>query len=237
MSQSVSRPVHIKAERIENNVLISDDRDTIRDLSSLLRNCKLASDSRGFLVYNGEYKGCPFTLASHGIGGPSCSVVVEELIMLGARKIVILGTAGILNEKVKVGDYVITTKGNHMSGGLYKAYKAERMVMVPDKHLTEKLIKTFTNRGLTVHTGSVFADDAYYGEDSAFVKNRRKKGDIAVEMESATLFMIGKLRGVATAEVSVASNSVVDKVYPISPEALKERLRQGAAAIFKALSS
>lgn len=234
---SVSQPVHIKAKRIEKNVLISDDRDMVKYMSCLLRNCKLASDSRGFLVYNGEYDGRPVTMASHGIGGSSCSVVVEELVMLGARKIVILGTAGIINEKVKVGDYVITTKGNHLPGGIYKAYKAERMVKAPDKRLTEKLIKTFTDSGLTVHTGSVFSDDAFYGEDGKFVKNRRNKGDIAVEMESATLFMLGKLRGIATAEVSIASNSVVDKAYPITSKALKEKYRRGAAAVFKALNS
>jgi 5'-methylthioadenosine phosphorylase len=234
----IPTPVHVKAPKgsIAESALISDDRDRVEDLSHMLTNCRLASDSRGFLIYTGKYKGLTVTLASHGIGGPSCAILVEEIIMLGAKRIVMFGTAAPLVPEINLGDYVVATEGRHPAGGLYEGYGAQDTVKTPDAALTKRLVETFRGRGLKVHTGSVYASDTYWAEDKDFARKRREEGNIAVEMESATLFMLGEIRHVATASVFIASNSVVGKAY-IPKEQIESESREGAAAIFEALNA
>lgn len=229
-------PVHIKASRddIAGNMLISDDRDRIVRLSGMLERTKIVSDSRGFLVYTGEYSGFRVSLGSHGIGAPSCAIFVEEASMLGVTRMVMFGTAGPLVPEIGLGDFVIPTESAHTSGGFYRGYRAQDMAKVPDADLTKRLVSEFRSNDMPVHTGKVYASDTYYAEDKDFVSRRRREGNISVEMDSAALFMLGKIRGFAASAVFIASNAVASKRYA-SESLLEKRSVEGAEAIFNAL--
>ena len=79
------KPRHVRAQKgeIAERVLVSDDYDRIKYLSGMLNDCKLVSSNKEFMVYTGEYEDCRISLASHGMGGPSCAILLEELIMHG----------------------------------------------------------------------------------------------------------------------------------------------------------
>jgi 5'-methylthioadenosine phosphorylase len=103
--------VYIKAERnaVAERAIISGDPSRINQLAEMLEGAKMISDSGGFLVYTGTYKGTPVTVATHGIGGTSASIIINDLISLGVRKIIRLGTAGSLKEDIEVGDVIVAT--------------------------------------------------------------------------------------------------------------------------------
>ncbi|MEM2589750.1 MAG: nucleoside phosphorylase, partial [Zestosphaera sp.] len=93
----MSETVHIrvsKKEDIAERVIIAGDPARIDLLREFLEEPRLVSSVRGYHVYTGSYKSVPVTLAVHGIGSGSAALVIEELIMLGAKVLVRLGTCG-----------------------------------------------------------------------------------------------------------------------------------------------
>ena len=101
-------PVHILAKKgeVAERVLIAGDPGRVKLLSTLLEEPKLVNENRGFLVYTGKYKDVKVSIATHGIGGPSIAIVLEELAMLGGKVFIRYGTAGALVPELDKGDYV-----------------------------------------------------------------------------------------------------------------------------------
>ncbi|MEM1710468.1 MAG: nucleoside phosphorylase, partial [Sulfolobales archaeon] len=107
----MTNPVIIRAKKgeVAERVVVGGDPARIEQLASLLEKPKLVNSNRGLLVYTGSYEGVPVTVATHGIGGPSSAIVVEELVMLGAKVIVRFGTCGAMVKGLGIGDIVIPT--------------------------------------------------------------------------------------------------------------------------------
>ncbi len=232
-------PVHILAKRgdIAERVLMAGDPGRVKLLSNLLEDAKLVNENRSFLVYTGKYRGVDVSIATHGIGGPSIAIVLEELIMLGGKKFIRYGTAGSFVPEVKIGDYVIVTGASYNSGGLFYQYMRENVSIAatPDFEITKELHSSFSSAGLSFHSGNVFSSDAFYAEDESFVKRWASKGNIAVEMECATLFSLSKMRNVRSGAVVVISDTLTGETKWISKEELEDRVQRGAKAILDVL--
>ncbi|MDE1855314.1 MAG: purine-nucleoside phosphorylase [Candidatus Micrarchaeota archaeon] len=237
------KPIHIHAKpgHIAERVLVAGDPGRIRKLSKLLEGRVLVNRNRGYLIYTGTYNGARITLATHGIGGPSAAIVLEELAMLGAKTFVRFGTAGALSPEVKIGDYVIPTDASHVPGGNATAQYFEKadFEATPDSALSEKLAKAFADRNLKFHRGKVFTSDALYAEEEGFAEKHFKNGNIAVEMECAILFKLSRLRGWRSASALVVSDSLVGKAvgeHWISKRELNNRVMEGAKVVLGVLA-
>ena len=208
------QPVHILAKPgdIASRVIVAGDPARVEQLSKLLEEPRLVNTNRGFLTFTGKYRGIDVTVATHGVGAPSASIVFEELIMLGAKVIIRLGTAGGLVPELHVGDIVVPTGAHYYLGGTIGMYIHDGVVCaVPDFDVLRTIIDTAKEHGLKIHIGPIVSSDAFYAEDENFVKKWSGRGAIAVEMECATLFVLGLLRKVKTGAVLVISDSLV---YP-----------------------
>ena len=84
-------PYHIKArpEDIAARIIVAGDPARVEQVSGMLKDAKLVNTNRGFITYTGYYKDVPITVATHGIGAPSAAIVFEELVMLGAKAVVL----------------------------------------------------------------------------------------------------------------------------------------------------
>ena len=193
------------------------------------------NENRGFLTYTGEYDGNGITVACHGIGGPSTAIVVEELIMLGARAIVRLGSCGGLMKPMRVGDMVIVT-GAGYNGGTLDQYFDRKTTPKPDFRLTGLLKDSAKKQGARFYTGPVFSSDAFYAEDLDFAKVSAKKGYIAIEMECATLFGLGKLRKVKTASLLLVSDNITESAPIVDAEILREYTAKAGKIVFEGLN-
>jgi len=230
-------PQHIRAKRgdIAKRVVISGDPARVVQLSGLLKGRRLVNENRGFLTYTGEYDGKSITVACHGIGGPSTAIVVEELVMLGARAIVRLGSCGGLLKPMRVGDMVIVTEAGY-KGGTLDQYFHKKVTPKPDRTLTELLKDSGKKRGARYYAGPVFSSDAFYAEDLDFVTASAKKGYIAIEMECATLFGLGKLRRVKTASLLLVSDNITQSAPIVDAETLHEYAAKAGKLAFEALN-
>jgi len=231
------KPQHIRAKRgdIAERAVISGDPARVVQLSGLLKSRRLVNENRGFLAYTGEYDGKGITVACHGIGGPSTAIVVEELVMLGAHAIVRLGSCGGLLKPMRVGDMVIVTEAGYR-GGTLDYYFDRKITPMPDRTLTDLLKDSAKKQGARYYTGPVFSSDAFYAEDLDFAAVSAKKGYIAIEMECATLFGLGRLRKVKTASLLLVSDNIKESAPIVDAETLHEYTARAGKMVFESLS-
>lgn len=231
-------PFHIKARPgdIAENVIAVGDPGRVKILSELLEDIRIVNENRGLLTVTGKYKDKPVTIATHGMGCPSAAIVFEELGMLGAKRIVRLGTTGGMRGDIEIGDIVVATGAAYPQGGcgigMYLGGSCGPTA--PDPILTTRISEELDKMGIRYYMGPVFSSDAFYAEDPEFARKWSKKGVIAVEMEAAILFVLGWMRGWSTAAVLVVSdNLLAEKKYLATSEELKERIKQVARAILE----
>lgn len=237
----VPSPSHILAGPgdIAETAIASGDPARVQQLAKLLRDPKLVNSNRGLLVYTGYAGETRLTLATHGIGGPSTSIVFEELHMLGANTIIRFGTAGALVDGLGYGDLVVVTGAACAAGSLHEYVDDGNLPAVPDVRLTHGLAESCRRAGLRFREGVVYSSDAFYSQSFESLSRWVGRGVVAVEMECATLFTVGLVRGFKTAALLMMSNSLVNKAEEALAPApkLEPYTEKGAAVVFDAIAS
>jgi uridine phosphorylase len=144
-----------------------------------------------------------------GIGSPNASTVFEELIALGGRTFLNIGTAGGLqSEGIFLCEKAIRDEGtsyHYIPHGNYS---------YPDRGLTEKLGRYITKAELDYKKSTTWTIDAPYRETRAEVEHYRKSGVSTVEMEASALFAVAKYRKVKIASAFVVSDLLVKEWEP-----------------------
>jgi uridine phosphorylase len=179
----------------------------------LLGEPKMSNHARGLWGYTGEtLEGRALSIQSTGMGGPSAAIVLQELVELGARRAVRVGTCGALDPGLVHGDLVVA--GDALAeDGASRALGAGD-VAEADPVLTSRLAAALP-AGLgpaRIATTDLFyeGDPEEGGPPRARVEAWRRRGAVAVEMEAATLFTLGRRLGVDVACVLVVSDTFDD---------------------------
>src|SRR4028119_1848345 len=111
--------IHVRAEpgEIAENVLLPGDPRRARYIAeNFFEDARLVTEERGMLGYTGIYKGRPVSVQTTGMGCPSAAIVTEELIRLGAKNLLRVGTCGGYHPEMKLGDLVIATAATPADG-------------------------------------------------------------------------------------------------------------------------
>lgn len=236
------KPVHILAGEgeIASRVIAVGDPGRARAIASnILENPKLVNEYRGYLVFTGQYKGIPMTIATHGIGGPSAAIVFEELSMMGARYIVRLGSTGAMVDGIDIGDVIVADSAAYPFGGAAGMYVGQDTAYPasPDIELTYMIYKNLSSRIRKVWMGAVYSSDAFYAESEDFISKWSSRRIISVEMECATLFIVSRLRGIRSACILVASDNLVKGLSVLSSlDVLRDRFVEVARVIAETLA-
>ena len=216
--------IHIHAEpgEVAPFVLLPGDPKRARFIAeNFFDDPKLYTDHRGMLGFTGSYKGVPVSVQTTGMGCPSLAITVEELVRLGARTLVRVGTAGIISREVEPGELIIATGSVPNDGTTRQYLNGAPYAPVPDHGVVSALAGAATAAGKRVHTGLIQTEDAFYATTPDHVKDLEEKGVLAIEMEASALFLLGKLRRVRTGCALVASNRIGDPQL-VAPEVLQD---------------
>ena len=155
----------------------------------------MASDSGGYLVYTGTYRGTRVTVASTGMGGPSTAICMEELGALGVDTFVRVGSCGTLQDDVDCGDIVVSTAALR-TGGVADCYLPVLFPAVPDYETTAALAYAALRLHARVHVGPCATRDAFYVDRDPNEKALLKQaGLLAQEMEGDIVFVLASLWG------------------------------------------
>ncbi|HUG47619.1 MAG TPA: purine-nucleoside phosphorylase [Candidatus Limnocylindria bacterium] len=210
--------IHLRAEEGDYAplVLLPGDPNRARFVATMLdgglEQSRLVNDHRLMLGYTGTYKGVPVSVQTSGMGTPSMSIVVEELLRLGARRLIRIGTCGGIGRGIRTGDVVIATAAAPVDGATRTYLHGEPYAPAADFELTRALVDTARARGLEPSVGQVASVDVFYNADEDYASRWRGRGVLAFEMEAAALFYLASRAAAAGADVRAACILTVSDV-------------------------
>jgi DeoD family purine-nucleoside phosphorylase len=223
------------AELADRVLLPGDPARALFLAETLLEGTRMFNHHRGLWGYTGRADdGAPLTIQSTGMGGPSAAIVIAELIELGARRLLRVGTCGALQSGLGLGDLLIAT-GAFAADGTSRALGANDRVAA-SADLTAALI---ASAGALdgVHAGPVVSTDLFY-DNRGLEQAWSDAGAVAIEMEAATLFALAARTGseVKAAALLVVSDLVLPSRVRIDQDDLRAAEQRMGAAALQALS-
>lgn len=159
-------PIHIKVENksdIAELVLMPGDPLRAKYIAeNFLSDAKLVTSIRNMYGYTGTYKGVKVTVMAHGMGMPSASIYVFELIhYFNAKKIIRIGTCGAVSPKVEVGDVILTKDVYSESNFAYTYSNFIGSVVIANEELNNEILDTAKELDLKLHYGMTTTMDVF----------------------------------------------------------------------------
>ena len=187
--------------------ILPGDPQRVDRIREFLTDVKDITFNREYKSITGYYKGVKVMAISTGMGGPSVAIGVEELANIGVKAMIRIGSCGALRAGIKLGDLVLVN-GAVRDDGASKSYIETNFPAIPDTELLFDVIEAAKTVGAPYHVGIGRSHDCLYGDPKGELDAYwGSKGVISSDMETATLFVVGGLRGVKTASIL---NNVVE---------------------------
>ncbi|MCW2949752.1 MAG: hypothetical protein JWN41_765 [Thermoleophilia bacterium] len=181
-----------------------------RGLADQLLTTRPARTIRGFFgdthlleSTNGEIA----LVSDFGIGAPAAAVMLEDLVALGCRRIVSVGTCGGMAPHLAPGDLVLVDRAVRDEGTSHH-YAPADLPALPDSQLTAAIAGELDARDTAHHRTATWTTDAIYRETAAEVRAHVAAGVDVVEMEAAALFVIAEVRAAQVASLLVVSDTI-----------------------------
>jgi DeoD family purine-nucleoside phosphorylase len=222
-------PIHVRAEPgdyAEACLLPGDPLRAKYIAETFLENAEQKNWERGMLGYTGTFQGRPVSVQATGMGCPSAAIVIEELVQLGAKRLLRVGTCGGLQPDLQLGDLIVAVSA------IAADSTAQHLVREPhaptaDWELVHGAVHAARELGRPVRVGPIVSSDLFYNPDDDQYKRWSERGVLAVEMEAAVLFTLGALRGVKAGCLLTVSDVVVEGEFVrISDEEMRAAVDQ-----------
>lgn len=195
--------IRVQPGEVGGIVLLPGDRDRVERIARHLQQPRLVAENREYRTMTGTLDGTPVSVMSSGMGGPAVAIAVEELQRAGVHTIIRVGTTGATGPGPHRGDAIIAMAAVR-SEGASRAYIEAGYPAVADFAVVQALRDAAVHARHPYHVGLVESSDAYYAGDwigaaaQAHAALMTRSGVLSIEMEAATLFVVGRLRGLRT---------------------------------------
>jgi DeoD family purine-nucleoside phosphorylase len=206
-------PIHVRAEPGDYAEACLVPGDPLRAkyvAETFLEGVEQRNLERGMLGYSGTFDGRPVSVQATGMGCPSAAIVVEELVQLGVKRILRIGTCGGLQPDLALGDLIVAVSAvpadstaTHLVGG-------EPHTPTADWGLVHGAVHAAHELGRPVRVGPIVSSDLFYNPDDGQYQRWSDRGILAVEMEASVLFTLGALRKVQAGCLLTVSDVVVE---------------------------
>ena len=202
---------------VASTVLIPGDPGRVALFAELMDDAKKVAEKREYITFTGTKDNVPVSCTSTGLGCPPTAIGVEELIRIGAKNIIRIGTCGAIQSFLKPGEMIIATgavRGEHTSEELISMeYPA-----VADYRVVRALVDACEKLGLPYHLGIIRSHDAFYLESPWALGDYRKRlqpwvdlGVLALENEASTLFTICSMQGIRAGTILASGYSILEE--------------------------
>ena len=184
---------HIGAKygEIAETVIMSGDPLRAQFMAEhFLDNPVLFNKVRGMLGFTGTYKGKRVSVMGHGMGVPSMAIYSYELFnFYGVKKIIRVGSAGSMNPDLHIGDLMLAQGACTNSNYASQFQLSGTFAPIADFDMLRAAVEKAEELGYTYKVGNIYSSDIFYDENSGATAQWQKMGVLAVEMESAALYM------------------------------------------------
>ncbi|MED4455095.1 purine-nucleoside phosphorylase [Metabacillus fastidiosus] len=185
--------VHIgaKENEIAETILLPGDPLRAKYIAeTFLEDVICYNEVRGMLGFTGTYKGERISVQGTGMGVPSISIYINELMQsYGVQQLIRVGTCGAIQKDVKVRDVILAMSASTDSQMNRVIFGAVDYAPTADFELLKKAYDAGIEKGLHLKAGNVFTADMFYN-DHAELEKWAKYGILAIEMETAALYTL-----------------------------------------------
>jgi len=232
--------IHIAAKEgeIAEAILLPGDPLRAKFIAeNFLENSKLYTEVRGILGFTGTYKGKRVSVQGTGMGIPSISIYVNELFKdYGVKRAIRVGTAGSIQENLKLRDLVIAMAACTDSGANRIRFGGRDFAPTATFSLVKKAWEVAATKGWQAAVGPVISSDMFYTEDPDEWKLWAKFGVLAVEMECAELYTLAAKYGRECLSLLTISDSLVSNEVTSAEERRTSFTRMMEVALETAIS-
>lgn len=209
---------HIGAKpgEIAETVLLPGDPYRARwAAQKFLENPELVNEVRGMLGYTGTWRGHPVTIHGTGMGMPSLSIYVNEMIKdYGAKTLIRIGSAGAMQPHVKVRDIVLAMSAATTSTPSSEVFQEVNFAPTADFSLLSNAYVAAQGKA-TLHVGMIQSSNTFYSERPDLDDQLQRHGCLAVEMETAELYTLAARYGVrALAVLTISDHLLTHEALP-----------------------
>ncbi|MBZ4664325.1 MAG: deoD [Caloramator sp.] len=205
--------VHIGAKegQIAETVLLPGDPLRAKFIAeNFLENVECYNEVRGMYGFTGYYKGKRVSVQGTGMGVPSISIYVNELInSYGVKNLIRIGTCGAINENIKVRDIILAMTSCTTSNINRINFNGLDYAPAASFDLLYRAYEYSKNNGIDIKVGNILTEDSFYHDDREFYKIWAKYGVLAVEMETTALYTLAAKYGVNALTILTVSDHVI----------------------------
>jgi DeoD family purine-nucleoside phosphorylase len=209
-------PIHVRAEPgdyAEACLLPGDPLRAKYIAETYLDGAVQRNEERGLWGFTGEFEGKPVSVQATGMGCPTAAIVMEELVQLGVKRFLRVGTCGGLQTDLELGDLIVALTAVPADGTARHYVGGEPHCPTADWELVHGAVHAAKELGQPMRVGAIVSSDTFYDPDEGRHGRWSARGVLAVEMEAAVLFTIGALRKVQAGCLLTVSDIVVQGVF------------------------
>ena len=213
---------HIAAQKIDiaKTVLMPGDPNRSKFIAdNFLENARLVNNIRGVQGYTGTYKGTEVTVMASGMGMPSMGIYSYELFeFYDVENIIRIGSCGAISEDVNVYDIVVGLGASTDSRYAEKFKLPGTFAPICDFDLAKITVEEAEKLGAKYHVGNVLSSDSFYDFDEEDKHRWARMGVLAIEMESAALYMNAAYTGKNALGIFTVSDQLIKQEYLTAKE-------------------
>ena len=214
--------VHIAAKNgeIADTVLLPGDPKRAKWIAeNFLENAVCYTDIRGMLGFTGTYKGKRISVQGTGMGIPSMSIYITELMKdYGVKTLIRVGSAGSYQEDVKIRDIVVALSTSTDSNINNRRFKGASFAPTVNFDLLSKVLKIAEEKNIKIKAGNILTSDEFYNDDPSYFKKWAEFGVLAVEMETTALYTLASKYKAKALSILTISDSLVSPEITSSEE-------------------
>jgi len=221
-------PIHLRAEPDDYapNVLCPGDPRRAQYIAETFfdEGSRCVNEERGLLGFTGTFEGKPISVQTTGMGSASSGIVFEELVMLGAKRLIRVGTCGGLKDGMKMGDTVIGLSATAEDETALRLAKMSSYAPAATFELAETAARLSREHGSTVHVGPIVTSGVFYDPDPTTFARWKRVGHVGVDMEAAMMYTVAAIHGIEALALMTVSDLLAEsgETERISDEALKQ---------------
>jgi len=205
--------IHIAAKKgdIAETILLPGDPLRAKWIAeTFLENPVLFNDVRGMLGYTGMYNGKRVSVMGTGMGVPSLSIYVHELITeYGVKNLIRVGTSGSYQKDINIKDVVLAMAASSTSGINKLRFNGADYAPTASFNLFNKALQIANKKNIAIKAGNVLTSDEFYGDDFNDYKKWAAFGVLCVDMETSGLYTLAAKHQVNALTILTISDSLV----------------------------
>ena len=176
---------------------------------NFLEDAEVVNEVRNMLGFTGSYQGIPVSVMGTGMGIPSASIYVTELIQdYGVERLIRVGSCGGILPSVAIRDIILAIGACTDSGVNRVRYGGYDFAATADFELLRAAAEAAESKGIEVRVGNVHSADLFYNPDPEAFDRMEAMGVLAVEMEAAGLYGVAAEKGGRALTICTVSDHV-----------------------------